>query len=45
MKMLKSKLYQRRIEEQQAQLDEIRGEQKEIGWEARSAHTFSTRIL
>ncbi|ATH95517.1 peptide chain release factor 2 [Bacillus glycinifermentans] len=32
MKMLKSKLYQRRIEEQQAQLDEIRGEQKEIGW-------------
>lgn len=32
MKMLKSKLYQRRIEEQQEQLDEIRGEQKEIGW-------------
>ncbi len=32
MKMLKSKLYQRRIEEQQAELDEIRGEQKEIGW-------------
>ncbi|MGG3571560.1 peptide chain release factor 2 [Bacillus gobiensis] len=32
MKMLKAKLYQRRIEEQQAQLDEIRGEQKEIGW-------------
>ncbi|MFP7311486.1 peptide chain release factor 2 [Bacillus safensis] len=32
MKMLKSKLYQKRIEEQQAELDEIRGEQKEIGW-------------
>ncbi|WP_286163912.1 peptide chain release factor 2 [Bacillus sp. AFS088145] len=32
MKMLKAKLYQRKIEEQQAQLDEIRGEQKEIGW-------------
>ncbi|MDL5024233.1 peptide chain release factor 2 [Bacillus velezensis] len=32
MKMLKAKLYQRRIEEQQAELDEIRGEQKEIGW-------------
>ncbi|RBW67583.1 peptide chain release factor 2 [Bacillus taeanensis] len=32
MKMLKAKLYQKKIEEQQAQLDEIRGEQKEIGW-------------
>jgi peptide chain release factor 2 len=32
IKMLKAKLYQRRIEEQQAELDEIRGEQKEIGW-------------
>ncbi|WLD92959.1 peptide chain release factor 2 [Alkalihalobacillus sp. AL-G] len=32
MKMLKAKLYQRRIEEQQAELNEIRGEQKEIGW-------------
>ena len=32
MKMLKSKLYQLEIEKQQAQLDEIRGEQKEIGW-------------
>lgn len=32
MKMLKAKLYQRKIEEQQAQLDEIRGEQKDIGW-------------
>ncbi|WP_177167120.1 peptide chain release factor 2 [Salinibacillus kushneri] len=32
MKMLKSKLYQKEIERQQAELDEIRGEQKEIGW-------------
>ncbi|WP_371932591.1 peptide chain release factor 2 [Bacillus carboniphilus] len=32
MKTLKSKLYQRKIEEQQQELDEIRGEQKEIGW-------------
>ncbi|WP_148361201.1 peptide chain release factor 2 [Bacillus timonensis] len=32
MKMLKSKLYQVEIEKQQAELDEIRGEQKEIGW-------------
>ncbi|TLS38513.1 peptide chain release factor 2 [Pseudalkalibacillus caeni] len=32
MKMLKAKLYQKRIEEQEAQLAEIRGEQKEIGW-------------
>jgi peptide chain release factor 2 len=32
MKMLKAKLYQREIEMQQAELDEIRGEQKEIGW-------------
>ncbi|WP_307069835.1 peptide chain release factor 2 [Alkalibacillus filiformis] len=32
MKMLKSKLYQQEIEKQQQQLDEIRGEQKEIGW-------------
>jgi peptide chain release factor 2 len=32
MKMLQAKLYQRKIEEQQAQVDEIRGEQKEIGW-------------
>ncbi len=32
MKMLKSKLYQLEIEKQQAELDEIRGEQKEIGW-------------
>ncbi|MDP4169673.1 MAG: peptide chain release factor 2, partial [Bacillota bacterium] len=32
MKMLKAKLYQREIEEQEKQLLEIRGEQKEIGW-------------
>jgi peptide chain release factor 2 len=32
MKMLKAKLYQKKIEEQQAELNEIRGEQKEIGW-------------
>ena len=32
MKMLKSKLYQREIEQQEAELAEIRGEQKEIAW-------------
>ena len=32
MKMLKAKLYQLRIEEQERELAEIRGEQKEIGW-------------
>ncbi|MBM7648794.1 peptide chain release factor 2 [Bacillus ectoiniformans] len=32
MKMLKAKLYQKRLEEQEAELLEIRGEQKEIGW-------------
>ncbi|WP_143595265.1 peptide chain release factor 2 [Terribacillus saccharophilus] len=32
MKMLKSKLYQLEIEKQQQELNEIRGEQKEIGW-------------
>ncbi|WP_133309158.1 peptide chain release factor 2 [Aeribacillus pallidus] len=32
MKMLKSKLYQLKIEEQEKELAEIRGEQKEIGW-------------
>lgn len=32
MKMLQAKLYQKKLEEQQAELDEIRGEQKEIGW-------------
>ncbi|HWK21908.1 MAG TPA: peptide chain release factor 2 [Ureibacillus sp.] len=32
MNMLKAKLYQLEIEKQQAELDAIRGEQKEIGW-------------
>ncbi|MDZ5471985.1 peptide chain release factor 2 [Bacillus sp. 31A1R] len=32
MKMLKAKLYQKKIEEKEEQLAEIRGEQKEIGW-------------
>lgn len=32
MKMLKSKLYQLELEKQQQELDDIRGEQKEIGW-------------
>jgi peptide chain release factor 2 len=32
MKMLKGKLYQLELEKQKAELDEIRGEQKEIGW-------------
>ncbi|MFD2615850.1 peptide chain release factor 2 [Terrilactibacillus laevilacticus] len=32
MKMMKAKLYQLELEKQQAELDAIRGEQKEIGW-------------
>ncbi|TDM03679.1 peptide chain release factor 2 [Macrococcus carouselicus] len=32
MKMLKAKLYQRKLEEQEAEMLAIRGEQKEIGW-------------
>ncbi|MFD2116964.1 peptide chain release factor 2 [Paenibacillus yanchengensis] len=32
MKMLRSKLYERKIEEQQKQLAEIRGEQSDIAW-------------
>jgi len=32
MNMLKAKLYQKKLEEQQAELAEIRGEQKDIGW-------------
>ncbi|TWI59968.1 peptide chain release factor 2 [Halalkalibacter nanhaiisediminis] len=32
MKMMKAKLYQLKIEEQEKQLAEIRGEQKDIGW-------------
>ncbi|MDK7114537.1 peptide chain release factor 2 [Staphylococcus pettenkoferi] len=32
MKMLKAKLYQLKLEEQEQEMAEIRGEQKEIGW-------------
>lgn len=32
MKMLKAKLYQRELEKQKAEMEELRGEQKEIGW-------------
>lgn len=32
MKILKGRLYEKQIEEQQKKLDEIKGEQKEIGW-------------
>lgn len=32
MKMLRAKLFQLQIDKQKAELDEIRGEQKEIGW-------------
>ncbi|WP_462226413.1 peptide chain release factor 2 [Alkalibacterium sp.] len=32
MNMLKAKLYQKQVEEQQKEMAEIRGEQKEIGW-------------
>ena len=32
MKMLRSKLYERKMEEQRKQLEEMRGEQQEIGW-------------
>jgi peptide chain release factor 2 len=32
MNMLKAKLYQRKLEEQRAEIDNIKGEQKEIGW-------------
>lgn len=32
MNMLKAKLYQKEVEEQEKKLAEIRGEQKEIGW-------------
>jgi peptide chain release factor 2 len=32
MKMLKAKLYQKKLEEQQQELAQLRGEQKEIGW-------------
>ena len=40
MKMLKSKLYQLKLEEQAREMAEIRGEQKEIGWEAKLDHMF-----
>ena len=33
--MLKAKLYQLKLEEQEREMAEIRGEQKEIGWEAK----------
>ncbi|MFB9860422.1 peptide chain release factor 2 [Salinicoccus siamensis] len=32
MNMLKSKLYQKELEERRAEMDAIKGEQKEIGW-------------
>lgn len=32
MKMLRSKLYQQELERQQQEIDELRGEQREIGW-------------
>ena len=32
MQMLRAKLYQRKLEEQRAEIDNIKGEQKEIGW-------------
>lgn len=32
MKVLKSKLYQKELEKQRAEIDAIKGEQKEIGW-------------
>lgn len=32
MKMLQAKLFQLKLDEQKAELDEIRGEQKDIGW-------------
>lgn len=32
MKMLKAKLHKAKLEEQQAEMAEVRGEQKEIGW-------------
>ena len=42
MKMLKAKLYQKKLEEQQAELDEIRGEQKKSDGVAKSVLTYST---
>lgn len=45
MKMLKAKLYQKKLEEQQAELDEIRGEQKKSDGVAKSVLMYSTHIL
>lgn len=44
MNMLKAKLYQREIEQQQAELDEIRGEQRKLAGAAKFVLMFSTRI-
>ncbi len=44
MNMLKAKLYQREIEQQQAELDEIRGKQKKLAGEAKFVLMFSIRI-
>lgn len=32
MKVLRSKLYERKLEEQRKEIDELRGDQREIGW-------------
>ena len=44
MKMLKSKLYQLKLEEQEQEMAEIRGEQKDIGWEVRFVLTSFIHI-
>ena len=44
MKMLKSKLYQLKLDEQEREMAEIRGEQKEIGWEVKYDLMFSILI-
>lgn len=44
MKMLKAKLYQLKLEEQEREMAEIRGEQKEIGWGSQIVHMFSILI-
>ena len=43
MKMLKAKLYQLKLEEQEREMAEIRGEQKLVG-EAKFVHMFSILI-
>lgn len=45
MKMLKSKLYQKRIEEQQAELMKSEENRKKLAGEAKFARMFSTHIL